>query len=270
MVASSNSVTDYVPLANMKAMFDATFEFGQYPIELREGGVKGRVWKYLGKSKIKAESIRTELNVSAYAHGLLSNKMTEVIALCQRDVAAGVPISDVISKGMIPAMAEVGSKFQKGEIYIPEMMIAAKAMSCAIDHFKGDLIRKTAGKRGKVVIGTVRGDLHDIGKNLVAMMLKGQGFEVDDLGVSVSPEAFADAVVAKKPHIVALSALLTTTMMEMANTIKALDRAGVRKQVIVIAGGAPVTEKFALGIGADGWAYDAPGAAEKCKQLLKA
>jgi 5-methyltetrahydrofolate--homocysteine methyltransferase len=150
------------------------------------------------------------------------------------------------------------------------MMIAAKAMSCAIDHFKGDLIRKTAGKRGKVVIGTVRGDLHDIGKNLVAMMLKGQGFEVDDLGVSVSPEAFADAVVAKKPHIVALSALLTTTMMEMANTIKALDRAGVRKQVIVIAGGAPVTEKFALGIGADGWAYDAPGAAEKCKQLLKA
>jgi uroporphyrinogen decarboxylase len=270
MVASSNSVTDYVPPANMRAMFDATFEFGRYPIQLKEGGVPGKVWKYLGKSKTRAETILTDLDVKAYVTGLLSNQVETVATLCRRDMASGTAFADIIKRAMIPAIIEIGSKFQKGEIYIPEMMISAKTMSGLIEQFKGELIGKAEETRGKVIIGTVKGDLHDIGKNLVVMMLKGQGFDVDDLGVSVSPEAFAEAAAAKKPDIVAMSALLTTTMMEMAKTIKALEQAGVRQQVKVIAGGAPVTEKFAMGIGADGWAYDAPGAAEKCKQLLKA
>jgi 5-methyltetrahydrofolate--homocysteine methyltransferase len=148
------------------------------------------------------------------------------------------------------------------------MLIAAKTMAGAIDFFKAQLVGETQEKAGKVLVGTVKGDLHDIGKNLVIMMLKGQGFEVEDLGVSVSPEAFVQAVRNRKPDILAMSALLTTTMLEMKNTIRALKDAALREDIRVIVGGAPVTEKFARDIGADGYAYDAPGAAQKCKELV--
>ncbi|RJR22746.1 MAG: hypothetical protein C4582_06165 [Desulfobacteraceae bacterium] len=270
MVASSNSVTDYVPLENMKAMFEATFEFGRYPIDLKEGAVKGNIWRYQGKSLKPASAVKSDLDIAAYAKALLSNKVQQLVDLCSKDLEAGVAIIDIVKTAMIPAMTDVGKKFQKGEIYIPEMLIAAKTMSGALDHFKAHLTGKSSEKAGTVVIGTVRGDLHDIGKNLVSMMLKGQGFEVTDLGVSVSPEAFVKAVKDKKPDIVAMSALLTTTMLEMKNTIKAMKETGVRENVKVVIGGAPVTEKYAQEIGADGYAYDAPGAAEKCKELLAA
>jgi 5-methyltetrahydrofolate--homocysteine methyltransferase len=149
------------------------------------------------------------------------------------------------------------------------MMIAARAMSATLDHFKERLTGSGATKKlGTVVIGTVQGDLHDIGKNLVALILKGQGFQVEDLGVSVSTAKFVQAVKENKPEIIAMSALLTTTMIEMRVTIEELKAAGLRDQVKVIVGGAPVTPVFAKQIGADGNAYDAPGAAKLCKELL--
>jgi 5-methyltetrahydrofolate--homocysteine methyltransferase len=169
---------------------------------------------------------------------------------------------------MIPAMTVVGEKFQNGEIYIPEMMLAAKAMSETLDHFKDLLSGREEKKLGTVIIGTAKGDLHDIGKNLVAMMLEGQGFSVEDLGVSVSTEKFIEAVKDKKPDVLALSALLTTTMVEMQKTIDALKEAGLRDSIKVVVGGAPVTQAFADQIGADGYAYDSPGAAQRCKELI--
>jgi len=268
MVASSNSITDYVPLANMKALIDATFEFGKYPIELEAGGVKGKVSKYQAQPKREAAKIVTELNVDGYVSALLSNKPEAAVDLMQKDIAGGMAAADIVSNGMIPAMTAIGQKFQTGEIYIPEMMIAAKTMTDTLAHFKAELVEKEDQKRGKVLIGTVKGDLHDIGKNLVAMMLEGQGFSVEDLGVSVTMEKFVAAVKEKKPDILAMSALLTTTMVEMRNTITTLGDAGLREDIKIVIGGAPVTQDFADQIGADGYAYDSPGAAQKCKDLL--
>jgi 5-methyltetrahydrofolate--homocysteine methyltransferase len=187
----------------------------------------------------------------------------------QKEIDRGIAPAAVVSDGLIPAITVIGEQFQNGRIYIPEMMIAARAMSMTLDHFKQKLAGKGEAKRlGTVVIGTVKGDLHDIGKNLVAMILKGQGFQVEDLGVSVTTEKFVDTVRQKKPEILAMSALLTTTMIEMRNTIDALKSAGLRDRVKVVVGGAPVTPAFAEQIGADGNAYDAPGAAKLCKDLL--
>ena len=269
MVASSNSITDYVPLANMKAMIEATLEFGKYPIQLEAGGVEGKVWKYKGKSKKDSpQMVATGGDVSAYLSTLMINDPAPAIDLFQQALTDGQPAQDIVSHGLIPAMTLIGEKFQNGEIYIPEMMIAANTMSATLDHFKDQLKGKGEKKMGSVVIGTVRGDLHDIGKNLVAMMLEGQGFAVEDLGISVTPEKFLEVAREQKPDIIALSALLTTTMKEMKNVIDALKEAGLKDSVKVIVGGAPVTQSFADEIGADGYAYDSPGAAQICKELV--
>lgn len=268
MVASSNSITDYVPLENMKALIDATFEFGRYPIELEEGGIKGKVWTYLGKGKTEKAALESKLDVGAYYDGLLSRDVTRVMAVIEKDKSAGVDMADIMQEGLISAMTLVGKKFQEGEIYIPEMMMAAQIMQGTIEKLRDELSHKTDKKSGSVVIGTVKGDLHDIGKSLVSMMLAGQGFTVKDMGISVSPEEFIATVKDQNPDILALSALLTTTMIEMKQTIQALEEAGMRDRVKVIVGGAPVTRSFADEIGADGYAYDAPGAAELCKTLI--
>ncbi|UCF57004.1 MAG: cobalamin-dependent protein [Deltaproteobacteria bacterium] len=268
MVASSNSITDYVPLANMKAMIDATFEFGCYPIELDEGGVKGTFWTFQAKPKLEKVEVVTELDIESCVSALLSKNILHLIELIQKNIDSGVAPADVLGKAMIPAMTIIGEKFHNGEIYIPEMILSAKAMAETLTHFKDLIVAKRDEKLGTVVLGTVKGDLHDIGKNLVGMMLEGQGFTVEDLGISVNPERFVQAVKEKKPDIVGLSALLTTTMIGMKNTIDALKEAGMRDSVKIIVGGAPVTQKFANDIGADGYAYDAPGAALKCKELL--
>jgi len=268
MVASSNSVTDYVPLENMKAMIDATFEFGKYPIELEEGGVRGNIWTFQAKPKAAAIEADTNLDVDAYARALLSGNADHLIEIAGRDMGSGAGAEDVVRKGMTPAMAVIGEKFQNGEIYIPEMMLAARTMSDTMDHYKDRLAGKKEKNQGTVIIGTVKGDLHDIGKNLVAMMLEGQGFSVEDIGVSVSTESFLEMVKEKKPDVLAMSALLTTTMVEMKKTIEALKEAGIRDTVRVIVGGAPVTRAFADQIGADGYAYDSPGAAQMCRELL--
>ncbi len=270
MVASSNSITDYVPLANMKALLEATFEFGQYPIELEEGRIDGKIWKFQAKPRQEISQAATVLNLEAYVAGMLGNNSPAVIELVQKDMEAGIKAQEVVSSGMIPAMTVIGEKFQSGEIYIPEMMIAAKTMTAVLEHYKDQLAGKEEKKIGKVVIGTVKGDLHDIGKNLVIMMLEGQGFSVVDLGISVSTDKFVEAAIENKPDIVALSALLTTTMVEMKNTIIGLEEAGLRNSIKIIVGGAPVTQAFADEIGADGYGYDSPGAAQKCKELVSA
>lgn len=188
--------------------------------------------------------------------------------LVKRALAEGVLASKIISQYLIPAMAEVGDRFERQEFYVPEMLIAARAMQRGLTVLRPLLVEGEFQPVGQVVAGTVKGDLHDIGKNLVCMMLEGAGFVITDMGVDVSPEKFVAAVREHEPSIVAMSALLTTTMPVMQATIGALIDAGLRAQVKVMVGGAPVTEAYAAQIGADGYAPDAGAAVRKAKQLL--
>jgi len=174
----------------------------------------------------------------------------------------------LITRWMIPAMDEVGRRFEAQEYYIPEMLLAARAMKAALDLLRPLLAASGAQPTGLVVLGTVKGDLHDIGKNMVGSMLEGAGFEVFDLGIDVPAEKFVEAIRSKNPHILALSALLTTTMPEMKKTIDALCRAGVRHEVKVIVGGAPVTRDYAHEIGADGYGENASSAVAVARSLL--
>lgn len=174
----------------------------------------------------------------------------------------------IVNEGMIAAMSVVGDRFKKNEIYVPEMLIAARAMYAGLDVLKPVLANIKLKTFGKVVLGTVKGDLHDIGKNLVRMMLEGGGFEVIDLGIDVPPDKFVDAVKNQSPTHVAMSALLTTTMPAMKDTIEALKVAGLRNNVKVMIGGAPVTTKYAEEIGADGYAPDASSAVDLAKELV--
>ena len=185
-------------------------------------------------------------------------------------MAAGLPASTILNEGMIAAMSAVGKLFEEGEYFVPEMLISARSMQAGLALLKPALKEADVQSTGRVVIGTVKGDLHDIGKNLVAMMLEGAGFEVIDLGTDVTPEKFVNAVRENSPQIVAMSALLTTTMSAMAATVETLKTAGVRDQVKVIIGGAPVTDEYAHKIGVDGFAPDASRAAALAKSLLAA
>jgi 5-methyltetrahydrofolate--homocysteine methyltransferase len=176
----------------------------------------------------------------------------------------------ILNDGMVAAMREVGCRFEAGEYYVPEMLIAARAMQSGMAILKPHLQKTDNKSSGKVVIGTVKGDLHDIGKNLVGLMLEGAGFEVKDLGVDVPIEEFIRVVQEEKPDIVAMSALLTTTMQMMEQTIEAFEAAGLRDKVKFIIGGAPVTETYATQIGADGFSSDASRAVNVAKSLISA
>jgi len=167
----------------------------------------------------------------------------------------------ILKQGMMTAMAEVGRLFEEGEYFVPELLIAARAMQGGLDILKPLLVAEDVEPIGKAVIGTVKGDLHDIGKNLVGMMLQGAGFEVTDLGSDVTPDQFVDAVKQSGANIVGMSALLTTTMTQMPTTIDAFNQAGIRDTVKILVGGAPVTDAYAQQIGADGFAPDASQAA---------
>jgi 5-methyltetrahydrofolate--homocysteine methyltransferase len=181
---------------------------------------------------------------------------------------AGVPVNEIINDGMIAAMGEVGRRFESGSYYIPEMLVAARAMQAGMNDVKPYLTETDIESSGKVVIGTVNGDLHDIGKNLVGVMLEGAGFEIVDLGTDVSPDVFVSAVQEQQPDIVALSALLTTTMPNIKVVIDALKAAGVREQVKVLVGGAPITASYAEQVGADAYAPDASRAVSVAKSLI--
>jgi 5-methyltetrahydrofolate--homocysteine methyltransferase len=188
--------------------------------------------------------------------------------LVKKAMAENVPAEKILKEGLIPAMTEVGKRFECGEYFVPEMLIAARAMQSGLALLKPALVNAKVQAIGKVVIGTVQGDLHDIGKNLVAMMLEGAGFEVIDLGVDVSPDKYVQAVKEHHPDLVACSALLTTTMTRMQDIIEALKANGLRDQVKVMIGGAPVTESFAKQIGADLCAMDAAAASSRAKELI--
>jgi 5-methyltetrahydrofolate--homocysteine methyltransferase len=197
---------------------------------------------------------------------LEQGQMQSVTTLTQQLLDAGIPPQVILNEGLIAGMAVVGKKMRDGEMYLPEVLQAAGAMQAALKLLKPHLLRDGVPSRGTVLIGTVKGDMHDIGKNLVATMLQGAGFDIIDLGVNVSPEKFVQAVEAHKPAIVGLSAMLTTTMLTMKPTIEALRAAG--SDVKVIVGGAPVNQNFADQIGADGFARDAVLAVERVKQLI--
>jgi len=179
-----------------------------------------------------------------------------------------ITADQIMQKGLIAAMHEVGCLFEAGEFFVPEMLIAARAMQSGLGILKPYLVASGAKAVGRVAIGTVQGDLHDIGKNLVGMMLEGAGFEIIDLGTDVLPENFVDAAQTKHADIIALSALLTTTMPKMQETINALKAAGLRDKVKVIIGGAPVTEPYAKQIGADGYSPDASAATRLATKLM--
>lgn len=191
-----------------------------------------------------------------------------VEVLVRQALAEGLLPSEIISQFLIPAMDEVGARFERQELYLPEMLIAARAMQTGLSVLKPLLVEGELQTAGRVVMGTVKGDLHDIGKNLVSMMLEGGGFEVSDLGVDVAPERFVDAVIEENPDLVGMSALLTTTMPAIGTTIDALVEAGLRDNVKVLVGGAPVTQRYAEQMGADGYAPDAASAVRRAKELL--
>lgn len=200
--------------------------------------------------------------------GVIAGDAPGVKELVEQAVGEGVSPAEIISGYLIPAMTEVGARFERQEFYLPEMLIAARAMQTGLSVLKPLLVEGEFETAGRVVIGTVKGDLHDIGKNLVSMLLEGAGFEITDLGVDVGPEKFVEAVRERKPDIMGVSALLTTTMPSMRSTIEALVEAGLRGKVKVLVGGAPLTQAYADQIGADGYAPDAAAAVRKAKELV--
>lgn len=201
------------------------------------------------------------------SENLQKGQAPKVGALVKQALEDKIGVKTILGS-LIDGMTVVGRRFRDGEIYVPEVLIASRAMYAGLDLI-GPLLAKTgAAYIGKVAIGTVKGDLHDIGKNLVKVMMEGAGFEVIDLGRDVSPEKFVEAVKAHQPNIVGMSALITTTMLNMKDTIKALNDANLRDKVIIMIGGAPVTQKFADEIGADGYAPDADSAVAKAKELI--
>ena len=192
--------------------------------------------------------------------GIVDGNLEAVKTGVQEALQAEVPAGIILKESLVPAMTEVGRLFEEGEYFVPEMLVAARAMQGGLEILKPFLVASDVKPAGKVIIGTVKGDLHDIGKNLVAIMLEGVGFEIHDLGSDVSPERFVEAVNLYQPQIVCMSALLTTTMTNMSVTVEAIRQAGLRNQVKIMVGGAPLTEAYAKQIGADGYATDASAA----------
>ena len=209
-----------------------------------------------------------EILQGLYDNTLIGNA-PEVKDLTNQGLADGMDPESMLYDALIPSLEEVGARFERGDFFVPEMLIAARAMQGALDILRPLLAETGAKPIGTFVMGTVKGNVHDIGKNLVNIMLEGAGFQVIDLGVQVSPEKFVDAVKTHKPDIVGFSAFLTTTMPMFKANINALTKAGLREQVIVMVGGAPVTQEYADVVGADGYAADASAAVVKAKELIR-
>jgi len=208
------------------------------------------------------------MDLMEMAASLIEGDAPSVKELTEKALAEGIEPARIVNEGLIPGMSEVGRRFKAGEFYLPEVLIAARAMHAGLDIVKPLFSRYDFKPVGTVVLGTVKGDLHDIGKNLVGMMLEGAGFEVIDLGVDVSPDKFVEAVKERRSHVVAMSALLTTTMPSMKATIEALKEAGLQGEVKVLVGGAPLTQRYADETRADGYAPDAASAVDKARELL--
>ena len=205
------------------------------------------------------------MNIGDIAQELIDGKSDNVAKLINQAISEGVQTKEILDNGLIAGMDVIGARFKNCEIFLPEVLVAARAMKVGMEILKPMLAQSGSSYLGKVLIGTVQGDIHDIGKNIVAIMLEGAGFEVVDLGVGISPTQYAQQIIEHNPQIVGLSALLTTTMIGMKNVIETLKEQSVRDKVKVIVGGAPLTDKFANEIGADGYAPDAPSAVDVCK-----
>ena len=201
------------------------------------------------------------------ADAVIKGQAPKVKELVQKAVDEKVTASELLQKGLIAGMGFIGERFKKNEVYVPEVLIAARAMKAGMEILKPLLAKAGVQPLGVVVLGTVKGDLHDIGKNLVGMMLEGAGFKVVDIGIDAAPEKFINAAKESKASVIAMSALLTTTMVAMKPAIEELKKAGVTSKVMI--GGAPVTQSFADEIGAQGYAADAASAVDKAKELLK-
>jgi 5-methyltetrahydrofolate--homocysteine methyltransferase len=205
-------------------------------------------------------------DLKALADAVIRGDQTTAVTVTKEALTEGTAPKKILDEGLIAGMDVVGARFKNNEIYIPEVLIAARAMKMAMEVLEPELAKAGVQPIGKLLIGTVQGDLHDIGKNLVAMMLKGAGFEVIDLGVDVSPDKFAAEAKARNIKLIGMSALLTTTMPGMEKTVKALQQAGIDAKIMV--GGAPVTQSFADRIGAHGYAPDAASAVDTAKRLV--
>jgi 5-methyltetrahydrofolate--homocysteine methyltransferase len=203
-----------------------------------------------------------------FAQALFQGSVEEVKKLTQELLDRGERAENVLNQGLVKAMDQVGIKFKNCEIYIPEVLIAARAMHAGLGVLKPILAKSNASSAARIVLGTVKGDLHDIGKNLVGMMLEGAGFEIIDIGIDASAEKFLQAAKEQGAKVIGMSALLTTTMMQMKSTVEMVEEAGLRGKVKTVVGGAPVTGEFAQQIGADGYAADAASAVSKIKELL--
>jgi methylmalonyl-CoA mutase cobalamin-binding domain/chain len=210
---------------------------------------------------------KDELLGELYDKTLIGNG-PDVLDLTRQGLEQSLGPETLLYEALIPALEEVGARFERGDFFVPEMLIAGKAMAGALEILRPLLAETGAAAIGTVVMGTVKGDVHDIGKNLVNIMFEGAGFHVIDLGVQVAPEKFIEAIQTHKPDIVGFSAFLTTTMPMFKANINALKKAGLRNEVIVMVGGAPVTQEYADVVGADGYAADASAAVVKAKELL--
>ena len=205
-------------------------------------------------------------DLKALADAIIKGDQNSAVEITKSALGEGVEAEKVLNEGLIAGMDVIGARFKKNEVYIPEVLIAARAMKMAMEILEPELVKAGVEPLGKLLIGTVQGDLHDIGKNLVAMMLKGAGFEVIDLGVDIPAEKFVEQVKASGANLVGMSALLTTTMPAMEKTVKALKEAGLDAKVMI--GGAPVTQGYADKIGADGYSADAASAVDLAKSLV--
>ena len=203
------------------------------------------------------------------SEAIVQGKKPVAEKLTREALEQGVAPEVILYEGLVPGMEIVGEKFKCNEFYVPEMLVAARAMKASMEILKPSMKEKGIQPKGRVVIGTVKGDLHDIGKNLVSMMLEGAGFQMIDLGVDVSPQQFTAKAQSERADIICMSALLTTTMGSMAETIKTLNESGQRNNIRVMIGGAPITQKYADQIGADGYAADAASAVDVARGLLK-
>jgi 5-methyltetrahydrofolate--homocysteine methyltransferase len=199
---------------------------------------------------------------------VIEGDLDEISDLTEDALDEGLDAEEILNKGLMPGMDYVGVEFRAGNMFVPEVLRSARTMQGSMDILKPLLVESGAKMMGKVLLGTVKGDLHDIGKNLVGMMCEGAGFEVRDIGKDVAPETFVEAIKEYEPNVVGMSALLTTTMRSMESTIKVLEEAGLREKVKIMIGGAPVTQSFADQIGADGYASNAASAAELAKKFV--
>lgn len=208
-----------------------------------------------------------QMELQAIARALITGNQDEVRQLVGEALKEGVAPQEVLQKGLIAGMDEVGKRFKANEMFVPEVLLCARAMHAGMDVLKPVMVEGAEGNQEKVVIGTVKGDLHDIGKNLVIMMLEGAGYKVLDLGMNVSPEKFLEVFETEKPAVIGMSAMLTTTMQAMRDTIALFEKQGQRDKVKFLVGGAPVTAEFSSTIGADGYGADAGEALELVKEF---